>query len=101
MRLLYKKGEILSLIPKVYLPNYGEFYEQRWFHPGSGGVDHDAELCGQDVSLNCNQVFTPVRTCRSWSSALEICEDLWAPAPPSVGPGRKGATVIPEPLRIQ
>ena len=55
-----QKGEILGLVPKAYLPNYGEFYEQRWF--ASGGV--------------------------------EICEDLWAPAPPSVELARKGATVI-------
>ena len=45
-----QKGEILGLVPKAYLPNYGEFYEQRWFASGHG-VEHGIELCGQHVSL--------------------------------------------------
>ena len=54
-----QKGEILGLVPKTYLPNYGEFYEQRWFTPSGGpdGVDHNLTLCGQEVSLNCSSVF--------------------------------------------
>ena len=47
-----QKGEILGLVPKTYVPNYGEFYEQRWFASSDGpqGVDDDFELCGQPFS---------------------------------------------------
>ena len=87
-----QKGEILGLVPKTYLPNYGEFYEQRWFASGSG-VEHGIELCGQHVSLCTNQTFA-CDTMPNLVIGVEICEDLWAPAPPSVELARKGATVI-------
>src|SRR5699024_4498085 len=77
---------------KTYLPNYGEFYEQRWFASGNG-VEHGIELCGQHVSLCTNQVFA-CDTVPNLVVGAEICEDLWAPAPPSVELARKGATVI-------
>ena len=89
---IIQKGEILGLIPKVYLPNYGEFYEQRWFASGSG-VEHGIELCGQHVSLCTNKTFA-CDTMPNLVIGVEICEDLWAPAPPSVELARKGATVI-------
>ena len=87
-----QNGEILGLVPKSYLPNYGEFYEQRWFASGSG-VEHGIELCGQHVSLCTNQTFA-CDTMPNLVIGVEICEDLWAPAPPSVELARKGATVI-------
>ena len=87
-----QKGEILGLVPKAYLPNYGEFYEQRWFASGSG-VEHGIELCGQHVSLCTNQTFA-CDTMPNLVIGVELCEDLWAPAPPSVELARKGATVI-------
>ena len=90
-----QKGEILSLVPKTYLPNYGEFYEQRWFTPsgGIGGVDHMVQLCGQDVSMNCNGLYA----CEELPElviGVEICEDLWAPNPPSAALAQAGATII-------
>ena len=89
------KGEILGLVPKTYVPNYGEFYEQRWFAASDGpnGVDDDFELCGQSVCLNSNGVFA----CDSLPDlviGVEICEDLWAPEPPSTSLARRGATLI-------
>lgn len=87
-----QNGEILGLVPKAYLPNYGEFYEQRWFASGHG-VEHGIELCGQHVSLCTNQTFA-CDTMPNLVIGVEICEDLWAPAPPSVELARKGATVI-------
>ncbi len=87
-----QKGEILGLVPKTYLPNYGEFYEQRWFASGKG-LEHGIELCGQQVSLSTNQTFA-CDTMPNLVIGVEICEDLWAPAPPSVELARKGATVI-------
>ncbi len=89
------KGEILGLVAKTYLPNYGEFYEQRWFASsgGPGGVDHMVAFCGQDVNLSSNGVFG----CTSMENlvvGVEICEDLWAPEPPSGALARQGATII-------
>ena len=92
---IIQKGEILGLVPKTYLPNYGEFYEQRWFAASDGpdGVDDDFELCGQSVCLNSNGIFA----CDSVPDlviGVEICEDLWAPEPPSTSLARRGATII-------
>ena len=87
-----QKGEILGLIPKLYLPNYGEFYEQRWFASGAG-LEGSVELCGQCVDLCPNQLFF-CDTMPNLVVGVELCEDLWAPAPPSVELARKGATVI-------
>ena len=90
-----QRGEILGLVPKTYLPNYGEFYEQRWFTPsgGFGGVDHNVTICGQEVNLSRSGVFA----CTGLDSlviGVEICEDLWAPEPPSAVLARQGATII-------
>ena len=89
---LIQQGEILGLVPKVHLPNYGEFYEKRWFSSGKD-VDHTITLCGQDVCLSdrltwaCEEVPDLV-------IGVEICEDLWAPEPPSAALARSGATLI-------
>ena len=87
-----QKGKILGLVPKVYLPNYGEFYEQRWFASGEG-ADHPVSLCGQNVRMACGSLFA-CATMPNLVIGVELCEDLWAPAPPSVELARKGATVL-------
>ena len=87
-----QRGKILGLVPKTYLPNYGEFYEQRWFASGAE-LEHSIQLCGQSVDVQPNQLFA-CDTMPNLVIGVEICEDLWAPAPPSVELARKGATVI-------
>ena len=86
------RGELWGLVPKLHLPNYGEFYEQRWFASGEG-VDHMIELCGQEVSLSANAVFQ-CEAVPDLVVGVEICEDLWAPEPPSAALARAGATLI-------
>ena len=86
------KGEILGLVPKTHLPNYGEFYEQRWFSSGAG-VELSFPLCGQEVSLSDTDLFSCTQM-PQLVIGVEICEDLWAPAPPSVRAARAGATLI-------
>ncbi len=86
-----QKGKILGLVPKTYLPNYKEFQERRWFF---SGADIDAEatvwLCGQQVQLSSTLLFrTP--TC---TFGVELCEDLWAPIPPSSQLALEGAEII-------
>lgn len=85
-----QKGKILGIVPKTYLPNYKEFYEQRWFTSGDTHGDTSVLLCGQMVPLSRNIIFnTP-----SCSFGVELCEDVWAPIPPSSGLVLKGAEII-------
>ena len=87
------KGELLGLIPKTHLPNYGEFYEKRWFEPAPEDEYFCLTLCGQTTYLGRNQLFQ----CDELPElviGVEICEDLWAPAPPSVTLAAHGATLI-------
>lgn len=85
-----QKGKILGIVPKTYLPNYKEFYEQRWFTSAKDIRDGNIWCCGQQIPLVANQLFhTP-----SCVFAVELCEDLWAPNPPSTNLSMLGADVI-------
>ena len=86
------KGELLALVPKTHIPNYGEFYEARWFTSGAE-LDTLVKLCGQNVPLGCNLILE-CETMPNLVVGVEVCEDLWAPAPPSVALARAGATLI-------
>ncbi len=86
------KGEILGLIPKTYIPNYGEFYEGRWFASGKE-LDATVELCSQRVWMSPNAVFA-CETMPDLVIGVELCEDLWAPEPPSTTLARAGAVLI-------
>ncbi len=88
-----QKGKILRLIPKTYLPNYGEFYEQRWFASGKH-VDTLVELAGESGVHLSNDVILECETMPNLVVGIEICEDLWAPEPPSTALARAGATLI-------
>ncbi len=83
-------GRILGLVPKTFLPNYKEFYEKRWFTGGADVPPGEVLLCGQAVKIGQNLLF---RT-SSCTFAVEICEDLWAPIPPSSALSLKGAEII-------
>ena len=86
------KGVILGLVPKTCLPNYGEFYEARWFAPGPAET-RQATLCGQSVPLGSRQLFF----CQDLPElvlGVELCEDLWAVEPPSARLAALGATLI-------
>lgn len=86
------KGELLGLVPKTCIPNYGEFYEARWFTSGAE-LDTMAELCGQNVPLSYNLIWE-CETMPELVVGVEICEDLWAAQPPSTALARAGATLI-------
>ena len=86
------KGDILGLVPKTWVPNYGEFYEKRWFEPAGPG-DRLFSFCGQEVYLGADVIF-PCDTVPGLAVGVEICEDLWASTPPSVALAEAGATVI-------
>ena len=85
-----QKGKILGMIPKTYLPNYKEFYEKRWFTSGIDIAAGSLLICGQQVPLNQFILFrTP-----SCTFGVEICEDVWAPIPPSSYLAMQGAEII-------
>ena len=85
-------GRLLGLVPKTYLPNYGEFYEKRQFTPGSTEVEN-VTVCGQEVPFGTSLLFR-CRQMPSFVLGVEICEDLWSVLPPSTFHALAGATVI-------
>ncbi len=90
---LILKGEILGLVPKTYIPNYGEFYEGRWFASAADSNTVCVNLLGQHIDLTASGVF-PSLVMPNLVVGVEICEDLWAPDPPSRQLAQGGATLI-------
>lgn len=83
-------GEVLGIVPKTYLPNYGEFYEQRWFASGAdvkGEPFLGVDIFSTNLIFQCNQM-------EGFTFGVEICEDLWAPIPPSSYLTLSGANLI-------
>lgn len=85
-----QKGKILGVVPKTYLPNYKEFYEQRWFTSAPQVSENSVRLCGQIVPMGNNLLFETAET----TFGIEICEDLWATVPPSSSLALQGAEII-------
>ncbi|HHT17139.1 MAG TPA: NAD(+) synthase [Papillibacter sp.] len=85
-------GKVLAVIPKTFIPNYGEFYEKRWFAPAGERKSSTVRLLGaevpfgEDILLRCSGTDVTL--------AVEICEDLWMPIPPSSRHALAGANVI-------
>jgi len=87
------RGRILGVTPKSFLPNYREFYENRWFSPGAGVTGLTMSLAGQEVPFGADLVFE-ASDLADFSFAAEICEDVWSPAPPSTGAALAGALIL-------
>ena len=87
-----QSGRLLGLVPKTHLPSYNEFYESRRFTAAPVGT-FTLQLLGQTVLFGTKLLFChPKADC--FKLAVEICEDVWAPLPPSVGHAMAGATLI-------
>ena len=84
--------KILGVVPKTNLPNYGEFYEARWFTPAPAEAKA-ISLLGQQVPFGTDLLFC-CRELPEYKLAVEICEDLWVALPPSTRHAMAGATVI-------
>lgn len=85
------KGEIISAVPKTFLPNNGEFYEKRWFQ--SGDACRDASVAIPKLKTDvCRQAI--FETEDGVRFGIELCEDLWAPLPPSTMLSVEGAEII-------
>ena len=84
-----QNGQILAVIPKTYLPNYNEYYEKRWFASGDG-VQSELRIGTQTVPFG----QTLVRLSEHAVLGVELCEDLWVPAPPSTSLCLAGVNLI-------
>lgn len=105
-----KNGNLKGLVPKIHIPDYGEFYESRWFASGadflvesrcgrsldngkdcfSEGTGAVTRYAGQKCNISPNLLFRTGGT----TFGIEICEDLWSPVPPSSHHALAGAQVI-------
>ena len=93
-------GEVIGVVPKINLPNTGEFYEKRWFSSGRDVLENNVnsirpriptiELWGNDVPFGIDLLFTT----KDYSFGIELCEDLWSPLPASTQLAIQGAEII-------
>lgn len=91
--LVIAKGALIGVVPKSYLPNYREYYEKRWFAPGAGLAGLEIEIAGRSAPFGTDLLFAA----DGWSDFLfhvEICEDFWAPLPPSTSGAMAGALLL-------
>ena len=86
------RGRLLGLVPKTHIPNYGEFYEKRHFNPAPP-QNKVISFAGAEVPFGAKLLFR-CADMPEFCLAAEICEDLWAPVPPSTGLAIAGATVV-------
>lgn len=85
------KGEIISAVPKTFLPNNGEFYEKRWFQSGDACRDASVAIPKLKTDVCRHAIFETEDGVRF---GIELCEDLWAPLPPSTMLSVSGAEII-------
>ena len=83
-------GKILGIVPKIHIPNYGEFYEKRWFESGEGIINQEILFAGRRVPFGTDLLFEY----KGAKIGVEICEDLWVPNPPSTSLCQAGADII-------
>lgn len=88
-----QRGRILGVVPKTFLPNYGEFYEARQFCSGEEATADTVSLLGKHVPFGARRIFT-AEDLPLLRIHVEICEDVWTPIPPSSFAALAGATVL-------
>jgi len=87
-----QSGTLLGIVPKTYLPNYGEFYEKRWFASAKDLSPQEIYLAGSPIQVTpAPTLFTTFDGVRF---GIEICEDVWAPTPPSNQLSLAGADIV-------
>lgn len=92
-----QRGAVLGVVPKTYLPNYAEFYEMRHFTPATPDAQGVLPLSGNEQVPFGTQLLFCCDTIPNLKLAVEICEDLWAPLPPSTTHTMAGATLVLNP----
>ncbi len=84
------QGRVLGVVPKSYIPDYAEFYENRWFASGAGIAEEKILVAGQEADFGTDLTFEV----NGAEFGVEICEDLWTAIPPSSQMALNGAKVI-------
>ena len=87
---VFTQGRILGVVPKTYIPDYTEFYENRWFASGAGISEETIPGAGQAADFGAGLTFEVNGT----EFGVELCEDLWTAVPPSSHMALSGAKVI-------
>ncbi len=87
------RGAILGIVPKTYLPSYREFHEKRWFASARDAPSPAVVCLGREVPFGSDLVFRDGAR-PDLAVHVELCEDLWAPIPPSTYAAFRGATVL-------
>ena len=87
------RGVVLGVVPKSFLPNYREYYEKRWFAPGAGLTGLTIDVAGQSAPFGTDLIFA-AEDIADFVVHAEICEDYWAPTPPSTEGALAGALIL-------
>ncbi|MFP4698072.1 MAG: NAD(+) synthase [Eubacteriales bacterium] len=87
------EGKIVGVVPKTYLPNYNEFYEERWFSSSYDAITTTIKINNIEVPFGNDLLFCH-KNIKNFKIGIEICEDLWVPIPPSSYASISGATII-------
>lgn len=90
---LFQSGKLLGVVPKAYIPNYSEYYEQRWFASGIDIAGETVKLAGQEAPFGVDLLFECEQV-RELVLGVELCEDLWVPFPPHAYQAMAGATLF-------
>ncbi|VBB43946.1 Glutamine-dependent NAD(+) synthetase [uncultured Desulfatiglans sp.] len=87
------RGEVLGIVPKSFLPNYREYYEKRQFAAARQAFSHEVIFAGRRVPFGNDLIFE-ARNVAGFNLHVEVCEDAWAPIPPSTWAAMGGATIL-------
>jgi NAD+ synthase (glutamine-hydrolysing) len=87
------RGRILGIVPKIFLPNYREFYERRHFTSGEGVRGGSIMVAGGEAPFGTDLIFA-AKGLAPFAFHIEICEDLWVPSPPSAAGAAAGAEIL-------
>ncbi len=86
-------GRLVGVVPKVFLPNYREFYERRHFTSGEGLALRSIAVGGHEAPFGIDLLFAAAGKA-GFTFHVEICEDLWVPQPPSTAAAMAGAEIL-------
>jgi NAD+ synthase (glutamine-hydrolysing) len=91
--IVFARGRVLGVVPKSFLPNYREYYENRWFAPGAGVTGLEVTLAGQAAPFGTDLYFAAADLA-NFTFHVEICEDFWTATPPSTRGALAGALIL-------
>ncbi|MFT3964925.1 MAG: NAD(+) synthase [Sphingobium sp.] len=91
--LAISRGRLLGVVPKSHLPNYREYYEKRWFAPGAKLTGFATQIAGMEAPFGTDLLFA-ASDLPDFTFHVEICEDYWAPLPPSTHGALAGALIL-------